>query len=169
MRYLILSLVWRDAERKKPSLNPRCWSIRSCSSCLKTRLVQTDEGTRVVRKFQTTMPENWPVYHITTRRHSAKSEIRTRSFPRDTTIQARPNCSQNTRKSTYVMWTGWSGPRSLDPSQKQSSGVMIEHGNRFSRIWKWKVETLIEKNPGTIKVRNTETVLKENSLTGLSE
>ena len=35
---------------------------------------------------------------------------------------------------TYGMWTGYSGPRSFDPSQKQSSGVMMEHGKRFSKI-----------------------------------
>ena len=32
------------------------------------------------------------------------------------------------------MWTGKSGPRMSEPSQKQSRGVMIAHGNNLSRI-----------------------------------
>ncbi len=37
---------------------------------------------------------------------------------------------------THGTLTGTSGPRSFDPSQKQSSGVMMAQGKRLSKIWK---------------------------------
>ena len=44
--------------------------------------------------------------------------------------------------NTYGMWA-WFGPRSFDPSQKQSMGVMMAQGNNLSRIC---------KRDGTIKL-----------------
>ena len=38
------------------------------------------------------------------------------------------------REITYGIVTGKSGPSSLEPSQKQSSGVMMAHGKMFSKI-----------------------------------
>lgn len=35
--------------------------------------------------------------------------------------------------STYGIFTGNSGPRSFDPSQKQSRGVIMAQGNKFSK------------------------------------
>lgn len=35
---------------------------------------------------------------------------------------------------TYGIETGNSGPKSFAPSQKQSNGVTIAHGNKFSSI-----------------------------------
>lgn len=40
------------------------------------------------------------------------------------------------KDNTYGIATGKSGPRSLEPSQKQSKGVMIAQGIMFSKIWK---------------------------------
>ena len=37
-------------------------------------------------------------------------------------------------ENTYGMWTGKSGPRISAPSQKQSRGVMMAHGNKRSMI-----------------------------------
>lgn len=37
------------------------------------------------------------------------------------------------KTSTYGIFTAWSGPNNLDPSQKQSSGVIMAQGINFSR------------------------------------
>ena len=49
----------------------------------------------------------------------------------------------NCRKidNTYGTWTGNSGPKSLLPSQKQSSGVMMAQGIILSKICEQQVNT----------------------------
>ena len=44
------------------------------------------------------------------------------------------------------MWTGVSGPRSFDPSQKQSRGVTMAHGNRLSRICERDANNITDKD-----------------------
>ena len=39
--------------------------------------------------------------------------------------------------ATYGTVTGKSGPSSLEPSQKQSNGVIMAHGKIFSKIYKF--------------------------------
>lgn len=43
--------------------------------------------------------------------------------------------------NTYGTWTGNSGPKSLLPSQKQSSGVMMAQGIILSKICEQQVNT----------------------------
>lgn len=46
-------------------------------------------------------------------------------------------------RKTYGTVTGKSGPSNLEPSQKQSSGVMMAHGKMFSKICKFISRVII--------------------------
>lgn len=60
------------------------------------------------------------------------------SGSRSVLLGSRSSLPHNTMLCTYGIVTGASGPgpSSLDPSQKQSRGVMMAHGIIISNIWK---------------------------------